>query len=209
MKEWFTIDTIEHIIQQYQMLGPLFSMLLTAVEAFIPFIPLVVIVIANVNAFGFLFGFLISWAGSSIGAYLLFLVVRKFGKHPKFQKYIQRQRVQKLIKWVDMNGFTPLLILLCFPFTPAIIVNIVAGLSNLRKQYYLIAILVGKLIMILTMSGLGYDIRALLTDPIKLVLVTIVLVILWFAGKQMENRLNKKVERDLRALEKEKGVSRK
>lgn len=204
MEHWFSINTIENIINQYQMLGPIFSILLTAIEAFIPVIPLVVIVIANANAFGFLIGFLISWAGASFGAYVLFLIVRKFGRHPQLQKYIQRERVQKLIKWVDMNGFTPLLILLCFPFTPAIIVNIVAGLSNLRKQYYLIAIVVGKFIMIATMTGIGYDIRALLTEPKKLILSLLVLVILWFAGKHFENRLNKKVERDLYALEKNK-----
>lgn len=204
MEHWFTIDTIENIIKQYQMLGPIFSILLTAIEAFIPVIPLVVVVIANVNAFGFLIGFLISWGGASFGAYVLFLLVRKFGRHPRLQKFIQKERMQKLIKWVDMNGFTPLLILLCFPFTPAIIVNIVAGLSNIRKQYYLIAIIVGKFIMIVTMAGLGYDIRALLTDPSKLILALIVLVILWFAGKHFENRLNKKVERDLRTLEKKK-----
>ena len=58
--------------------------------------------------------------------------------------------------------------------------------------------------MIVTMAGLGYDIRALLTDPSKLILALIVLVILWFAGKHFENRLNKKVERDLRTLEKKK-----
>lgn len=208
MEHWFTINTIENIIKHYQMLGPIFSILLTAIEAFIPIIPLIVVVIANANAFGFLIGFLISWVGASFGAYGLFLVVRKFGKHPKLQKFIQKERVQKLIKWVDMNGFTPLLILLCFPFTPAIIVNIVAGLSNLRKQYYLIAIIVGKFVMILTMSGLGYDIRALIKDPIKLILSALVLVILWFVGKYFENRLNKKVERDLCAIQK-KEVSRK
>ncbi len=204
MEHWFTIDTIENLIKQYQMLGPIFSILLTAIESYIPVLPLVVIVIANANAFGVLFGFLISWAGATFGAYTLFLIIRKFGKHPKLQKYIQRERVQKLIKWVDMNGFTPLLILLCFPFTPAIIVNIVAGLSNLRKQYYLIAIVVGKFIMIATMTGIGYDIRALLTDPKKLILAILVITLLWFAGKHFESRLNKKVEQDLCAIEKEK-----
>ena len=204
MEHWFTIDTIENLIKQYQMLGPIFSILLTAIESYIPVLPLVVIVIANANAFGVLFGFLISWAGATFGAYTLFLIIRKFGKHPKLQKYIKRERVQKLIKWVDMNGFTPLLILLCFPFTPAIIVNIVAGLSNLRKQYYLIAIVVGKLIMIATMTGIGYDIRALLTDPKKLILAILVITLLWFAGKHFESRLNKKVEQDLCAIEKEK-----
>ena len=49
-------------------------------EAFLPFLPLVVFIVANVNAYGFLFGFLLSWVGSVAGAYTVFLVIRKYGR---------------------------------------------------------------------------------------------------------------------------------
>ncbi|HWL13802.1 MAG TPA: TVP38/TMEM64 family protein, partial [Ureibacillus sp.] len=113
---------------------------------------------------------------------------------------IEKEKVQKLIKWVDMRGLSPLFILLCFPFTPSVIVNIVAGLSNIKKKYYLIVIMAGKFIMIASMSVLGYDLRALITDPVKLILAGVGIFLLWIIGKALEKHLNKKVEKDLKEV---------
>ncbi|MEC1178839.1 TVP38/TMEM64 family protein [Metasolibacillus meyeri] len=203
MRDWFTIENLENLIEQYHLLGPIFGIFMTALEAFIPILPLVVIVVANVNAYGIVLGIVISWIGSVIGAYGLFLVSRKFGTHPKLQRFVQNKRVQTLIKWVDMKGLAPILVLLCFPFSPAFLINIVAGLSNIRRYYYLTALVIGKFVMIAVTGGLGYDLRAILTDPKKLILVICGIFLLWIIGKWVENKLNKRVERDLRAVSKE------
>lgn len=203
MRDWFTIANLENIIEQYHLLGPIFGIFLTALEAFIPVLPLVVIVVANVNAYGIILGIVISWVGSVVGAYGLFLVARRFGKHQRLQRFVQNKRVQTLIKWVDMKGLAPILVLLCFPFSPAVIINIVAGLSHIRKYYYLVALIIGKFVMIAVTGGLGYDLRAILTDPKKLILVICGIILLWIIGKWVENKLNKRVERDLRAVSKE------
>lgn len=198
MREWFTVDNIENLATYYGALGPLFGLLFPFLESFLPFLPLVVFVVANASAFGFWIGFLLSWAGTVAGSYLVFILVRRFGHHPKFRFLTGGEKVQKLIKWVDMNGLSPLFVLLCFPFTPSVLVNIVAGLSHIHKKYYLIALITGKCLMILGMSVLGYDIRALITSPVKLISAAVAIVALWWVGKLMEKRLNKKVERDLK-----------
>lgn len=198
VREWFTVDNIENLASYYGALGPLFGLLFPFLESFLPFLPLVVFVVANASAFGFWIGFLLSWAGTVAGSYLVFILVRRFGHHPKFRFLTGGEKVQKLIKWVDMNGLSPLFVLLCFPFTPSVLVNIVAGLSHIRKKYYLIALITGKCLMILGMSVLGYDIRALITSPVKLIIAAVAIVVLWWVGKLMEKRLNKKVERDLK-----------
>ncbi|WP_107942144.1 TVP38/TMEM64 family protein [Metasolibacillus fluoroglycofenilyticus] len=203
MKDWVTIANLENLIEHYHLLGPIFGIFLTAIEAIIPVLPLVVIVVANVNAYGIVVGGLISWLGAVIGAYGLFLIARKFGKHPKLQRVVQNKRVQTLIRWVDMRGLAPILVLLCFPFSPAFIINIVAGLSNIRKHYYLIGLIIGKFVMIAVTGGLGYDLRAILTHPLKLILTICGVFLLWIIGKWIENKLNKRVERDLRAVSKE------
>lgn len=203
MKDFFTLNNLETVIDQYHLLGPFFGLFLTMLEAFIPVIPLVVVVVANVNAYGVLLGITISWIGAVIGAYALFLVVRRFGRHPRLRRFVQNNRVQTLIKWVDMKGLAPILVLLCFPFSPAVVINIVAGLSNIRKYYYLVALLIGKFVMIVITGVLGYDLRAILTDPIKLILVLVCVVLLWLLGKWVEKKLNKRVERDLRAATKD------
>lgn len=202
MFDWLTIENIEEVEKYYRTLGPLVGLFLPFLEAFLPFLPLVVIVVANANAFGLLLGFLLSWGGTILGSYAVFLIVRKFGRHPRLQSFTQSKRIKKLIKWVDMNGLSPLFVLLCFPFTPSVLVNIVAGLSNIRRQFYLVALLLGKMIMIFSMSFVGHDITELIRNPIKLVLAAIAIFLLWVFGKAVEVRLNKKVERDLRNAEK-------
>lgn len=198
VNEWFTVENIENLAAHYRTLGPLIGILLPFIEAFLPFLPLVVIVVANASSYGLWLGFLLSWIGTVLGSYAVFLIVRRFGKHPRLKVFIEKEKVQKLIKWVDMRGLSPLFILLCFPFTPSVLVNIVAGLSNIKKKYYLFVIMAGKFVMIASMSALGYDLKALLTDPVKLIFAGIGIFLLWIIGKGFEKHLNKKVERDLK-----------
>lgn len=199
MSEWFTVENIETLAAQYRTLGPLIGILLPFLEALLPFLPLVVIVVANASSYGLWIGFLLSWIGTVLGSYVVFLIVRKFGKHPKLKRFIQKENVQKLIKWVDMRGLSPLFILLCFPFTPSVLVNIVAGLSHIKKKYYFIVLLAGKFVMILSMSVLGYDVSSFIKNPLKLVLVVIAVILLWVISKVVERRLNKRVEEDLKS----------
>ncbi|RHW39887.1 TVP38/TMEM64 family protein [Lysinibacillus yapensis] len=204
MHDFFTVENIEQLTTQYRTLGPLIGILIPFIEAFLPFIPLVVVVVANASTYGLLLGFILSWAGTVLGSYAVFLLVRRFGKHPRFRKFIEKEKVQKLINWVDMRGLSPLFILLCFPFTPSVLVNIVAGLSHIKKKYYLIVLMAGKFIMIASMSVLGYDLKALITDPIKLIFAGVGIFLLWIIGKGIEKHLNKKIERDLRTAAKKK-----
>lgn len=203
MFDWLTFDNLETVLKYYEDLGPFLGIFLTFLEAFMPFLPLIVIVVANASAYGLVLGFLLSWLGTVLGAYCVFLLVRKFGKHSRLRFLTEQKNVKKLIRFVDMRGMTLLLVLLCFPFTPVIVVNIVAGLSNIKRQYYFITLLLGKPVMILFMSYIGNDLRSILTSPMKLIVVGVSIIIVWLAGKAVETYLNKKVERDLRSIEKE------
>lgn len=200
MTELFTMETLEEIMYSYKTLGPLIGILLPMLEAFLPFLPLVVFIVANVTAYGLLYGFVLSWAGSVLGSYLVFLIIRKYGRARILNFLTKHQRISRLIHWVERNGFGPLFLLLCFPFTPSAIVNVVAGLSNIRKSTYLTALILGKLIMIFVISFIGADIRALISQPIRTALVAAVIALLWAIGKYFEKRLDKKVEADFREI---------
>lgn len=198
MFDWFSWDTLTNLTQDYRALGPIIGILLPFLEAFLPFLPLIVFIVANVTAYGLLFGFLISWAGSVIGAYTVFLVIRKYGRARVLGFITRHEKIQKLILWVERNGFGPLFLLICFPFTPSALVNIVAGLSNMKKKTYLWTVTLGKLIMIFIVSFIGSDIKALITQPVRTAIVVIIIGILWFVGKRVEKRIDKKIEADLR-----------
>ncbi|AQQ53932.1 TVP38/TMEM64 family protein [Planococcus lenghuensis] len=203
MTDFFTLENIEELMASYRAFGPFISFLLPFLEAFLPFLPLFVFVVANASAYGLWFGFLLSWAGTVAGGYLVFLVVRNYGQ-ARFLNFMTRhERVQKLILWVERNGFGPLFLLLCFPFTPSSIVNVVAGLSNIKKKYYLLTLLAGKFVMILFVSFVGYDWRALITQPLRTAIVVAVIAVLYVAGKFFERRLNAKAEQEFREMSKE------
>ncbi|MDF2039202.1 TVP38/TMEM64 family protein [Bacillus sp. CMF12] len=195
-KDWFTLDHIMDLIREYRSFGPLPGILLPMLEAFLPFLPLVLFVMANASAFGLWLGFLYSWLGAVAGALLVFLLVRKYGQKRILRFLKKHKQVQKLMKWVEKHGFGPLFILLCFPFTPSAVVNIVAGLSNISIAQYMLAVLTGKIVMIFTISFVGYDIKSLITQPIRTAIVALVIFILWYVGKIIEIKMNMSVEKD-------------
>ena len=196
MNEWFEVDNIIELSQHYRALGPLIGILFPFIESFLPFLPLFVFVFANASAFGLGYGILISWVGTTAGSYAVFLLIRKYGENRVFRFLTKSTRVQKLINWVDRNGFGPLFLFICFPFTPSALVNLVAGLSGIRKTHYLFTLMAGKLVMICTVSFIGYDLKALLTQPIRTAIVAVVIILLWLIGKRLEHRLTKKVDAD-------------
>ena len=196
MNEWLEVEKIIELSQQYRALGPLIGLLLPFIESFLPFLPLIVFVFANAGAYGLWYGFLLSWIGTTVGSYAVFLLIREYGRN-RFLRFLTRSaRVEKLINWVDRNGFGPLFLFICFPFTPSALVNLVAGLSNIKKGQYLFTLMAGKLVMIFMISFIGSDLKALLTQPMRTIIVVVIVFLLWLIGKRIEHRLNKKVEEE-------------
>ncbi|WOV88408.1 TVP38/TMEM64 family protein [Sporosarcina oncorhynchi] len=200
MEDWLSVDKIIELAEQYKALGPFFGLLPPFIESFLPFLPLFVFVFANSAAYGLWYGFILSWVGTVAGSYVVFLIIRKYGRKRLLRFLTKHKRVQQLIGWVERNGFGPLFILICFPFTPSALVNLVAGLSNMKKKSYLIVLMAGKLVMIFTISFIGYDLKALLTQPIRTGIVLGIIVLLWLVGKWFEKRIDKRVEEESSTL---------
>lgn len=191
IRAWVTLENIMSLIQEYRTLGPIPGILLIVLEAFLPFLPLFVFVMANASAFGLWLGFLYSWMGACIGAFLVFSLIRHFAQRRILAFLPRHPKVRKLMDWVERHGFGPLFLLLCFPFTPSAVVNIVAALSKISRAQYLLAVCIGKMVMIFTISFIGYDLRALITQPFRTAIVLVVIFILWYVGKRIEARLNR------------------
>lgn len=189
--EWLSAERLKEWMNHYEAFGPLPGFLLPLLEAFLPFLPLFVFVLANVNTFGLWLGFLISWAGAVTGAFLVFLFIRRYGQQ-KFLGFLHRNaQVSKMMAWVDRHGFGPVFLLLCFPFTPSAVVNIVAGLSRISVVQYLFAVMAGKTVMIFTISYVGADITSLIERPGRTAVIVLVMLLLWLFGKQLEKRLGR------------------
>lgn len=189
IRELTDLDRILELLGEYRSLGPLPGIFLPMLEAFIPFLPLVLFVMANAAAFGLWLGFLYSWIGTCAGALLVFFIVRKLGQKKLFGFISRHKKIKSLMYWVESHGFGPLFLLLCFPFTPSAAINIVAALSKVSIGQFTLAVLCGKLVMIFMVSFIGYDVRALVQQPVRTAIVLIVIFILWYVGKRIEQKL--------------------
>lgn len=192
-----TLENIQQLLQDYAALGPLPGIFLPFAEAFFPFLPLVVFVMASAAAFGLWKGFIISWIGTCLGAFAVFFMVRRLGQTRLFRWIRKQKQVKKIMIWVEDHGFGPLFLLLCFPFSPSAIINLVAGLSKVNVYQFILAVLLGKAVMIFTISFIGYDLVSLIKEPIKTAIVLLVIGILWLGGKRIEHRLQRKYKKKL------------
>ncbi|WP_433748763.1 TVP38/TMEM64 family protein [Falsibacillus pallidus] len=195
LREMITIDTVMEWIQHYKAFGPAVGILLPVIEAVIPFLPLFLLVMANASAFGLWWGFLFSWIGAVAGSMLVFFLFRYFGKKKLFHFFERHKHVKRMMEWVDRHGFGPLFLLLCFPFTPSALVNIVAGLSHISPGKYFFVSAASKMVMIFMISFIGHDPAALVQEPKKTLFILLFIFVMWIAGKQIENKLSIKTQK--------------
>lgn len=195
-------EFIRELLNNYESLGPLPGLLFPFLESFLPFLPLVVFVFANSAAYGLFEGFLLSWAGSSVGAVCVFLLVRRLGNKRFFKVIRRNKQVQRVTAWLERHGFGPLFLLMCFPFSPSSIINVVSGLSKISIQQFVLAVLLGKSVMIFTMAYVGASIASFAKNPTKSIIVAGCIVAFWLIGKYAEKRIQKKtLEKEAREQE--------
>lgn len=193
IQQFFTLEYILKLLEDYRDIGPLPGLLLPMLEAFLPILPLFAFVMANAAAFGLWQGFLLSWIGACTGSFLVFFLVRKYGQERFFSFLRRHEQIRKIMGWLEGHGFGPLFLMLCFPFTPSAAINIVAGLSRVSVVQFGLAVLAGKMVMIFIMSFIGADFTAFFVQPIRTAIVAGIIFVLWFAGKRLESRLSSKV----------------
>ncbi|KGX87800.1 TVP38/TMEM64 family protein [Pontibacillus litoralis] len=196
IKEMIEDDTFKEYVMQllkeYEQLGPLPGILLPLLEAMLPFLPLFVFVIANSMAYGLLKGFLFSWIGASLGAIVVFRIVRRLGQQRFFNFVRKHQQVQRVMTWLERHGFGPLFLLMCFPFSPSAVINVVGALSKVSFQQFMLAVLLGKAVMIFTIAYVGHSITEFAKHPMKTVVVGVCISVFWLVGKFIERRLQQK-----------------
>ncbi len=184
----FNLEEIKELLHRYSQFGPLPGILLPFLEALLPVLPLVVFVVANAAAYGMWLGFLYSWIGVVSGSLLVFSLARRFGNRYGDRIRARFPRSERFFGYVERKGFTPIFLLACFPFSPSVIVNIASGMSRMPLHTFLIAMGMGKAVMIFTLSFLGHDLQAMVDHPWRIVFAVSVIALLWLGGRKLENQ---------------------
>lgn len=165
--------------------GPLAGCFLVLLESFLPMLPLGVIVTLNINAFGFFFGTVISWLATCVGcllAYSLFYnISNKF-----ILKHISEKHKKRLLngmaKFKDIP-FSHLVIIITLPFTPSFLINILAGFAGMKKEKYILALLIGKLFMIIFWGYIGKSFIESMTDLGSIIFLVIAILVAYVISK--------------------------
>ena len=155
-------------------------------RAIVPVLPLTLYVVLLMHAYGSIPGIIISWLGIVTGTFTVFLVCKKRVNTERMKSVKRRKSVQRLISFVDRQGLIPLFILLCFPFTPNTLINLVASLSHIKVKYYFIVLTISKLISITILGVMGREVNTIFTNQIRANIMLLLLVALWFISKKVE-----------------------
>ena len=189
---WKSITSLEFwmdLLNSFKLLGPLAPILLTALESFIPPLPLVAIVLVNVAAHGVFLGFLYSWIGTCLGCTIVFLVFRHLFRD-RFLKFSDRQpKVLKARKWVEQTNTATLFMLVLFPFTPSAFVNFAFGVSEFSRRKYLLTIYCSKLIMISLLAAVGQSAVSAIKNPWFILVSIGILVVTYFLSKWITKKV--------------------
>lgn len=194
LSDWMThlknmdLEGIQRTLESYSEFGPLPGILLPFIESFLPFLPLILIIAANANIYGLGLGFLFSWIGVTSGALCVFLISRSLGKNVKAKLQRRFPKSERFFDWVEKRGFTPLFLLACFPFTPSVVITVISGLSKVPFHTFMLATILGKAVMIFTISLLSFDISNLVEEPWRIFVSITAVLVMWFGGKKLESR---------------------
>lgn len=179
------IELIDYATKLIQNGGLIVGFLLIVLEAFIPILPLGAFVTLNINAFGSFIGLLLSWCATVIGSFLMYLLCYYIST--KFiYKLIKEKTKEKIInttKHFKKIKLTSLVLIITLPFTPSCFVNILAGISNISKEKYLISLLIGKVFHIIFWAYIGMSLIESITNIKAIIFIIIILIIAYIISK--------------------------
>lgn len=172
--------------------GPITGFLLILLESFIPALPLGVFVALNINAFGFFFGIIISWSATCLGCFLSYLLLYYLSNNfiDKFLNSNLRKKVRLGTSKFKKIPLQNLVLIITLPFTPAFLVNILAGVSRIKTDKFLISIIIGKLFMVIFWGYIGKSFIESMTDIKTIIFIALTLVVSYIISKVIGKKMN-------------------
>lgn len=170
-------DFIIGLINSLGVYGPLLAGLFIIIESIIPPLPLFVFVTIVFLAYGPIWGFLISWVCTCIGCMISYFLVKKVFRKMLIKRAREDGAVMKSMNYIEHLSLSKITIILAIPFTPAFAMNIAAGLANMDKKKFFIAVVVSKIFIIYFCGIVGTSLVESLHNPKSLIIVILMVVL--------------------------------
>ena len=183
---------LQIIVDYLLQVGLVGGFLLIVLESIIPALPLSVFIVLNIITFGKILGYVISYFGTIVGCMLSFITFRYILKNYLYKIFKEKTRIkiEDLMKKMTNIDFNTLVVIIAIPFTPAFLVNIAAGLSNIPIKKYIFALLIGKPFMIYFWGYIGANLLESLKNPIILVKIIVIVLLAYLISKVVEKIIN-------------------
>lgn len=183
---------LQIIVDYLLQVGLVGGFLLIVLESIIPALPLSVFIGLNIITFGKILGYVISYFGTIVGCMLSFITFRYILKKYLYKIFKEKTRIkiEDLMKKMTNIDFNTLVVIIAIPFTPAFLVNIAAGLSNIPIKKYIFALLIGKPFMIYFWGYIGANLLESLKNPIILVKIIVIVLLAYLISKVVEKIIN-------------------
>lgn len=176
---------INHLIG----LGPMAGFLLIVLESIIPILPLGVFIAINVEAFGVIVAYLISYLATCLGCYLSYLVFRQYLSawyEKKVAKSAKLKRASKKIKKIKLSN---LVLILALPFTPASLINALCGINKVGQRKFITAIIIAKIFTIGFWVFIGKNLSESFRDPKIIITVAFMLCLAYLISRIVSRKM--------------------
>ena len=148
-----TVENLRATMVSYGTWAAVISMGLAVAQAVIAPLPMNVITITNALVFGPVWGSVLSWFSSVLGASLCFMLSKRFGK--PFAHKIVGTSIEKAEPFFQKYGLHAMFLLRILPFVPFDAVSYGAPLVGVSFSRFLVATSIGVIPSILIYSYLG------------------------------------------------------
>ena len=190
----FINEIVNNMINYIELYGPWLGFVIVILESILPFLPLFVFIALNVEAFGFILGFLISWAATIVGCLMSYFFF-KYLVGKRVDKYINKnkkkyEKLTKIVTVIKKVNFSTLVVLMALPFSPAFLFNIACGITNVNFRKYFLALLISKISIIYFWGFIGTSLIDSIMDITILIRVVIMLLVAFIISRFMMKKYN-------------------
>lgn len=170
--------------------GPVLACILIFFESIIPVLPLFVFITIIFIAYGYVFGFIISYILTCLGCFFMFYLCRTILKDIFTKRIRKVEKFDNLMKKIDKISLSNLVLLIAIPFTPAFLINIASALSEIKFKKFTIAVLIGKVSLVFFWGFIGTSLIESLKNPKILIVILIMLAIAYVLSKIATKKLD-------------------
>lgn len=167
--EYIKTAVLDSILYVY-----VFMLFIMIIQNSFTIIPLILVITINITVFGFFKGFIWSWLTSVLAAMIIFIFIRYLFTD-RFSSKISPEQLQK----IEDKGVSYILVARVTPFIPTSIINIIAGLSSITLQKFIVGTAVGNFIYFFILALIP---AGLYSSGINEYMIVAIFILLMFAS---------------------------